>query len=94
MQITFDYHDIQEALQLLIKKKMGTDLDLEEISPHDYPSVKYRKRVYVYEKHKNGREVKDEHGFRVVDWDKSNYETKHIEIDDCAEITFYISGDV
>lgn len=93
MQITFDYDDIQEALQLLIKKKMGTDLDLEEVSPHDYPSVEYRERVYVYKKHKNGREVKDENGFREVDWDKSEHVTKHIQFDDSAKLTVYVSVD-
>ncbi len=46
--------------------------------------------MFVYKKHKNGKEVKDENGFREIDWDKSKYVTKHIEFDDSADITFYV----
>jgi hypothetical protein len=93
MQIKFDYYDLQEAIQLFVKEKFDMDIDLEELSPHDYPSIEYRERVYVYKKHKNGKEVKNEHGLSEVDWDKSNYVTKHIEFDDSADITFYVSKD-
>ncbi len=90
MQIKFDYYDIQKAVQLLIKERLGISLDLEDLSPHDYPSIEYQERVFVYKKHKNGKEVKDENGFREIDWDKSKYVTKHIEFDDSADITFYV----
>ena len=90
MQIKFDYYDIQKAVQLLIKERLGISLDLEDLSPHDYPSIEYQERVFVYKKHKNGKEVKDENGLREVDWDKSNYVTKHIEFNDGADITFYV----
>jgi|TARA_R100001463_G_scaffold131431_1_gene191452 hypothetical protein len=90
MQIKFDYYDIQKAVQLLIKERLGISLDLEDLSPHDYPSIEYQERVFVYKKHKNGKEVKDENGLREIDWDKSKYVTKHIEFDDSADITFYV----
>jgi len=94
MQLTFDYYDIQQALELLVKKKLGISLDLEDVSHADYPSIKYKERVLSYKKHKNGKEVKDDNGFRVVDWDESKYVTKHIEFSDDAEFTVYVSGDV
>lgn len=90
MQIKFDYYDIQKALELLVKDKLGISLDLEDVSHADYPSIEYLERVFVYKKHKNGKEVKDENGFRKIDWDKSEYVTKHIEFDDSADITFYV----
>lgn len=93
MQIKFDYYDMQEAIQLFVKEKFDIDLDLEDLSPHDYPSIEYRERVLVYKKHKNGKEVKNEHGLSEVDWDKSNYVTKHAEFNDGADITFYVSKD-
>ena len=90
MQLTFDYYEIQEAIQLLVKEKLGMDIDLEKISPHDYPSIEYRERVLAYKKHKNGKEVKDENGIREVDWDKTKYEKKFIQFDDSADISFWV----
>jgi len=90
MQIKFDYYDLQEAIQLFVKEKFDMDIDLEDLSPHDYPSIEYQERVFVYKKHKNGKEVKDENGFREIDWDKSKYVTKYIEFDDNSDITFYV----
>tara|TARA_R110001583_G_scaffold40774_1_gene130072 strand:+ start:32 stop:319 length:288 start_codon:yes stop_codon:yes gene_type:complete len=93
MQLTFDYYDIQKALELLVTEKLGVSLDLEDVSHADYPSIKYKERVVIYKKHKNGKEVKDEHGFREVDWDNTEYVTKHVEFDDSAEFTIYVSGE-
>ncbi len=93
MQIKFDYYDMQEAIQLFVKEKFDMDIDLEDLSPHDYPSIEYRERVLVYKKHKNGKEVKDKHGCREVDWDNTEYVTKHIEFDDSSDITFYVDKD-
>ena len=90
MQLSFDYYEIQEAIQLLVKEKLGIDIDLEDISPHDYPSIEYRERVLAYKKHKNGKEVKDENGIREIDWDKTTYKKKWIEFDDSADITFWV----
>ena len=90
MQLTFDYYEIQEAIQLLVKKKLGIDIDLEDISPHDYPDVTYHEREFGYKKHKNGKEVKDKNGIREIDWDKTKYEKKFIQFDDSADITFWV----
>ena len=90
MQLTFDYYEIQEAIQLLVKQKIGIDIDLEDISPHDYPDIEYRERVLAYKKHKNGKEVKDENGIREVDWDKTTYKKKRIQFDDSADIIFWV----
>ena len=93
MQFTFDYYDIQKALELLVKDKLGVSLDLENVSHADYPSIKYNKTVYTYKKHKNGKEIRDENGFREVDSEKTKWVTKHIEFDDGAEFTIYVSGE-
>jgi len=90
MQLTFDYYEIQEAIQLLVKEKLGMDIDLEKISPHDYPSIEYRERILAYKKHKNGKEVKDKNGIREIDWDKTKYEKKFIQFDDSADISFWV----
>lgn len=90
MQLTFDYYEIQEAIQLLVKKKLGMDIDLEDISPHDYPDIVCHERVYVYKKHKNGKDIKDKNGVREIDWDKTKYEKKYIQFDDMADITFWV----
>ena len=90
MQLSFDYYEIQEAIQLFVKEKLGIDIDLEDISPHDYPSIEYRERVLAYKKHKNGKEVKDKNGIREIDWDKTTYKKKWIQFDDSADITFWV----
>ena len=90
MKLTFDYYEIQEAIQLLVKEKLGIEIDLEDISPHDYPDIEYRERVLAYKKHKNGKEVKDKNGIREIDWDKSEYKKKFIVFDDTADITFWV----
>jgi len=90
MQITFDYYEIQEAIQLLLKEKAGIEIDLEDINPHDYPDIVYHERDFVYKKHKNGKEIKDKNGIREIDWDKSEYKKKSIVFDDTAEITFWV----
>ena len=90
MQLTFDYYEIQEAIQLLVKEKLGIEIDLEDISPHDYPDIEYRERVLAYKKHKNGKEVKDKNGIREIDWDKTKYEKKWISFDDSADISFWV----
>jgi hypothetical protein len=66
MQFTFDYYDIQKALELLVKDKLGVSLDLEDVSHADYPSIEYNKSEHV---------------------------TKHLEFDDSAELTIYVSGE-
>ena len=53
MQLTFDYYDIQKALELLVTEKLGVSLDLEDVSHADYPSIKYKELVVIYKKHKN-----------------------------------------
>ena len=90
MQLTFDYYEVQEAIQLLVKKKLGIDIDLEDISPHDYPDITYHERDFVYKKHKNGKEIKDKNGIREIDWDKSEYKKNFIVFDDTADITFWV----
>ena len=90
MKLTFDYYEIQEAIQLLVKKKLGMDIDLEDISPHDYPDIVYHERVYVYKKHKNGKDIKDKNGIREIDWDKTTYKKKGIQFDDTADISFWV----
>lgn len=93
MKITFDYYEVLEAMQFMLKEKLDMDIDLEDMSPHDYPSVEYRVPVYTYKKHKNGKEVKDEHGFRVIDSGATKYETKWIDFDDMVDIHFYVRKD-
>ena len=93
MKITFDYYEVLEAMQLMLKEKLDMDIDLEDMSPHDYPSVEYRVPVYTYKKHKNGKEVKDELGFRIIDSGETKFKTKWIDFDDMAEISFYVGKD-
>ena len=57
-----------------------------------YPDIEYRERVLAYKKHKNGKEVKDEHGYREVDWDKTTYKKKRIQFDDSADIIFWVGN--
>jgi len=90
MQLTFDYYEIQEAIQLLVKEKLGIDIDLEDISPHDYPDISYQEREFVYKKYKNGKEIKDKNGISEIDWDKTEYKKKYMVFDDTADITFWV----
>ena len=90
MYLKFDYYDVREAIQLLVKEKLDIDIDLEDMCPHDNPSICYQERILAFKKHKNGKEVKDANGFREVDWEKVTWKKKYIDFDDSCEITFYV----
>jgi len=89
-KLTFYSYEVEEAIRMYAKEKLGLDIPEDSISVHDYPSIEYRERVFAYKKHKNGKEVKDKNGIREIDWDKTTYERKWIPFDDDAEITFYL----
>ena len=91
-KLTFFSYEVEEAIRMYAKEKLGLDIPEDNISVHDYPSIEYRTPIYAYKKHKNGKEIKDKYGCRTVDWEKTKYKTQHIDFNDDAEITFYLGG--
>ena len=89
-RLTLQSWEIEEAISSYVKEHYGIELDKVMDRSCCYPSFKYIKPIYAYEKHKNGKHIKDKHGFRSIDWDKTEFITKHVEFNDDSEITFYL----
>jgi len=83
MNISLYQFELQEAIALYLKKEHNIVLDTDDI---DYTSIDYQEREEVFKKHKNGRVVKNEHGYPEVDWENSPYKTKHISMGEIDEI--------
>ena len=89
MKLTLNYFEVQEAVGLYVEKELGLNIDM---SPHEYPTIEYQNPVYTYKKYNNGKTVKSEYGYPVIDNNKTKYETKDISFDDNSQIIFYIGG--
>jgi len=87
MNISLYQFELQEAIALYLKKEHGFTIKTDDI---DYTSIDYQEREEVFKKHKNGRVVKNEHGYPEVDWENSPYKTKHITMGEIDEICLSI----
>ena len=90
MEIKLESYEIEDALKEYIKNKY--DIDVEMFSDYEQPLwLETNERIWVYEKHKNGRIKTDpEHGYKIVDYDKSTWKRKFQSIGDMSSITFEV----
>ena len=79
--------EIKQAIAEYIKRDYGMDFDTENI---ESSVLKYYEVEKVYKKHKNGRLIKDKHGFPKVDWENSPRVTKHADFDEGSSVTFWL----
>jgi len=85
MNISLYQFELQEAIALYLKKEHNVVIDTDDI---DYTSIEYQEREQVFKKHKNGKDIKNEHP--EVDWENSPYKTKHITMGEIDEICLSI----
>lgn len=89
MVIKISGYEVEEAILEFIKKKYGHSFELSEHDP--CMILESSERVWAYQKHKNGRIKKHpEHGYNLVDHDKSTWKKTFTTIGECDDITFYV----
>ena len=89
MEIKISGYEVEEAVLDFIKKKYGVST---EISEHDPCMIlESSERVWAYQKHKNGKIKTDpEHGYNLVDHDKSTWKKTYTAIGECDSIEFHV----
>lgn len=92
MEIKLESYEVEEALKEYIKNKYK--LDVEMFSDYGQKLwLETNERVWVYKKHKNGRIKTDpEHGYKIVDYDKSTWNRKFESIGEMSSITFEVDS--
>ena len=89
MEIKLDGYELEEAVLEFIKNKYGVTLELSEHEP--CMILESSERIWAYQKHKNGKIKKDpEHGYDLVDHDKSTWKKTFTTIGECDELSFYV----
>ena len=92
MEIKLESYQVEEALKEYIKNKYKLDVKMFS----DYGQTLWletNERVWVYKKHKNGRIKTDpEHGYKIVDYDKSTWNRKFESIGEMSSITFEVNS--
>ena len=92
MEIKLESYEVEEALKEYIKNKYKLDVKIFS----DYGQTLWletNERVWVYEKHKNGRIKTDpEHGYKIVDYDKSTWNRKFESIGEMSSISFEVDS--
>tara|TARA_R110002020_G_scaffold216534_2_gene424326 strand:- start:89 stop:391 length:303 start_codon:yes stop_codon:yes gene_type:complete len=92
VEIKLESYEVEEALKEYIKNKYK--LDVEMFSDYGQKLwLETNERVWVYKKHKNGRIKTDpEHGYKIVDYDKSTWNRKFESIGEMSSITFEVDS--
>jgi len=89
MEIKISGYDVEEAILDFVKKKYGHSFKISEHDP--CMTLESNERIWVYKKHKNGKVKTDpEHGYKLVDHDKSLTKRSFTTIGECDDICFYV----
>ncbi|WP_340158397.1 hypothetical protein [uncultured Maribacter sp.] len=89
MEIKISGHEVEEAILNFVKKKYGHSFKISEHDP--CMTLESSERIWVYRKHKNGKvKTNPEHGYKLVDHDKSTWKRTFTTIGECDEISFYV----
>ena len=89
MEIKISGYELEEAILEFIKKKYGHSFEISKHDPHF--EIESNERIWVYKKHKNGKIKTDpEHGYKLVDHDKSLTKRTFTKIGECDDVTFYV----
>jgi len=89
MQIKLYGYEIQEMIKDYLEVKYDLKIDLEK-DCFDEPSFQYFESIFTYKKDKNGKLKKCKDGFRIIDHNKTKYETKYAELNDDSSISIDI----
>ena len=86
MRISLSSYEVAEAVISRIKEKYGMSIDADSITE---ASLEYQVREYVYAKYRNGQFIKDQHGHKTIDSEKSKWKTEFVDCSD-SEFHFYV----
>lgn len=89
MQIKLYGYEIQDMIKDYLEVKYDLKVDLEK-DCFDYPTFEYIDPVYAYKKDKNGKLKKCKNGYKIIDYNKTKYETKYTELNDDSSINIDI----
>ena len=76
MNINLSSYEVIDSILAKISQKYGINVDSEAVTEAWF---KCQEMEYTYQKHKNGRLKKDEHGCKIIDNDKSKWITKTVD---------------
>ena len=90
MEIKLESYEVEESLIDFLKNKYNIDVKIQQ----DYGEnlcLETNERVWVYKKHKNGRiKIDSEHGYKIVDYDKSTWKREFMYIGEMSNIVFNV----
>ena len=90
MRVKIDQWEVLHAIGRYLKQEYGVDYDVTE-GLADNPVIEYQETVREFKTHKNGRVVKNEHGFPVIDHSKTTYKNASCEWKEMDSITLYLA---
>ena len=90
MRLKLDQWEVLHAIERYLKDQYGVDYDITE-GLEDSPVIEYQETIRAFEKHKNGRVVKNEHGYPVIDYSKTTYQNRSCTWRETDSITFYLA---
>ena len=82
--------EVLHAIERYLKDQYGVDHDITE-GLEDNPVIEYQELIRSFKKHKNGRVVKSERGFPVIDYSKTTYKDHSCTWRETDSITFYLA---
>jgi len=90
MQIKIWHYEVLEAIQELMNKKYGMDVDLSE-QCDDYPTIEHHVYERVYKKHANGKNIKDKNGYPILDKKESIWTKEYFAFGEMDEFILFIN---
>ena len=93
MRLKIDQWEVLHAIERYLKDEYGVEYDITE-GLEDNPVIEYQETVRAFKKHKNGRVVKNEHGFPIIDYSKTRYENRSCAWSETDSITFYLAPSI
>jgi len=90
MRLKIDQWEVCRAVEIYLKDEYGFDYNLVDCLD-DWPLLSYQEKVQVFKKHKNGKVVKNENGYPVVDHTQTTYKPAHIEWKEFDSMTLYLT---
>ena len=92
MQIELYQYEVMEAIQDYLVKEYSIDTCLGESS--EPPCITAVEIDYPIKKHKNGKPMKDEHGFSIRDFENPKWNESHINFSEDSKMSIYLEPGV
>ncbi len=90
MKLELAQWEVMFALTNYIKEEYGMECDLTD--GIDEASIQYQKQIVPPKKYKNGRPIKNEHGYPVLDYKNATYEDRIISWGETDSIAVYLTS--